>query len=91
MVTSMELATGVVVIVNVAVVLPLATVTLAGTLATDALSLLSCTTTPPVGAGPLNVTVPWEDVPPVTLVGLTASVLNPGGLIVSVAVIVTPP
>jgi hypothetical protein len=91
MVTSVELTTGVVVIVNVALVLPLATVTLAGTLAAVALSLLSCTTTPPVGAGPLNVTVPWEVDPPVTPVGIAASELNTGGLTASEAVLVTPP
>jgi hypothetical protein len=46
-----------VVIVNVAVVAPPTIVTCAGTVAT-ALPLESATTTPPGGAGPLNVTVP---------------------------------
>ena len=89
MVTDVELSTGVVVIVNVALALPLATVTVAGTLETDEL-LLSATTIPPLGAGPLNVTVPWEVAPPVTLVGLTVSALKTGGFIVSVAALVTP-
>lgn len=51
------LVTGIVAIVNVALVLPPGTVTLAGSLADDELSL-SDTTAPPAGAGPLNVTVP---------------------------------
>ena len=75
---------------KVALVLPLATVTLAGT-AAEALSLLSCTTAPPLGAGALRVTVPWDVAPPVTLVGLTERVLKLGGLTVRVAVLVTPP
>jgi hypothetical protein len=61
-----------VVIVNVAEVAPAATVTLAGTVA-EALLLASETTTPPLGAALVRVTVPVDDVPPVTLVGLTAS------------------
>jgi hypothetical protein len=61
--------TEVVVMVNAAVVLPAATVTVEGSLAADELSL-SVTTTPPLGAGDVRVTVPWEEVPPVTLVGL---------------------
>ncbi len=89
MVAVVALATGVVVIVKVAVVAPLATVTLAGTVA-EALSLLSCTTAPPLGAGALSVTVPWDIAPPVTLVGLTASVFSAGGFTVRVAVLVTP-
>jgi hypothetical protein len=58
----------VVVTENVAVVCPAATVTLAGTVA-DVLLLPSVTTAPPVGATALNVTVPVEPAPPVTLVG----------------------
>ena len=73
--TEVELATGEVVIVNVALVLPPGTVTLTGTLVADELSL-SDTTAPPPGAGPLKVTVPWEVAPPVTLVGFSESELN---------------
>ena len=47
---------------------PVVTLTVAGTVAA-ALSLLSAILTPPVGAGPLSVTVPVEPVPPITLVG----------------------
>jgi hypothetical protein len=47
-----------VVIVNVALVLPAGTVTVDGTLAADGVSLLSDIATPPLGAGPVSVTVP---------------------------------
>lgn len=75
---------------NVAVVLPAATVTLAGTAAVELL-LESVTETPPVGAAVLRVTVPVEELPPITEAGLSdtedkASV----GTIVSDAVLVTP-
>lgn len=61
------------------------TVTKAGTAAE--LELLDkVTVIPPVGAGPDRVTVPVEDNPPVTLVGLKVSELNDCGLTVSVAV-----
>src|SRR3954449_4491118 len=56
--------------VNVALVAPAGTVTLAGTVAAAVLLLASVTTSPPLGAGPLRVTVPWEAFPPVTLAGL---------------------
>jgi hypothetical protein len=46
-----------------------ATVTLAGTDAAAVLLLDRVTTAPPVGAEPLRVTVPVEEVPPVTLAG----------------------
>lgn len=85
-----DLVTGVVVIVNVALVLPPGTVTVAGSLAAVELSL-NDTIAPPLGARPLNVTVPWEAAPPVTLLGLTVSVLNTGGLTVTVTVLVTTP
>jgi len=59
--------------VNVAVIAPAATVTLAGTCAAAVLLLLNPTVAPPVGAAPLNVTVPVDEVPPVTLVGFTVT------------------
>jgi hypothetical protein len=46
--------------VNVALVPPAATVTLAGTVARAVLALESETTAPPAGAAPLSVTVPTE-------------------------------
>jgi hypothetical protein len=89
-VTGIGPATGLVVIVNTALVLPAGTVTLAGTLAADGTLLFSETAVPPTGAGPVSVTVPWEMIPPTTLAGSTENVLNAGGLTASVAVFVTP-
>ena len=56
-------ATGLVVMVNVAVVAPAAIVTLAGTVAA-AFAEVIVTTLPAVGAGPLNVKVAVELDPP---------------------------
>ncbi len=61
-------ATAVVVTVNVAVELPAATVTVAGTVALDEFDA-SPTLVPPAGALPLMVTVPVEEFPPTTVVG----------------------
>jgi hypothetical protein len=57
MVAVVELDTAVVVIAKVAVVLPAAIITVAGGSVAVEL-LLSDTEAPPVGAGPVNVTVP---------------------------------
>ena len=73
MVTVVDEATALVVTTNVALVAPGATVTLESTVAAVVLLLESTTCTPPEGAGPLNVTVPVEEFPPVTLVGLSES------------------
>ena len=71
--TGVDVVTALVLTVNVALLAPAATVTLAGTLAAP-LSLESSTCAPPVRAGPLSVTVPVEDcAPPVTLVGFSVS------------------
>jgi len=92
-VTEAEAVTLLVLTVNVALLAPAKTVTLAGTLAAP-LSLASSTCAPPVSAGPLNVTVPVEDcAPPVTLVGFNVSEDKVGGACgstVSEAVLVTP-
>ena len=89
----MEPDTGFVVIVNVALLAPAATVTLDGTVAANVLSLLSDTSAPPTGAGPLSVTVPVEGLPPTTLDGFTPSELNTAatGVTVRGAVLVIPP
>jgi hypothetical protein len=63
----------VVVTVNVAVVLPAGTVTEAGR-AAAVLLLDRETEMPPVGAALVKVTVPVEDEPRVTLVGLSVTV-----------------
>ncbi len=72
--------TDVVVTVKFALVAPAATVTLAGTLVAVEFSD-SDTTAPPLGAAPLKVTAPCEEVPPVTLDGLTPIAVSvaPGG------------
>ena len=85
--------TVVVVMVNVPVVLPAATVTEAATVA-DALLLDNATETPPVGAAPLNVTLPVVEVPPLTLEGLIEieeRATEAAGVIASAAVLLTLP
>jgi hypothetical protein len=72
-VTGVVLVTGAVVAVNVRLDDPAGTVTLAGTVAADGLLLDRPTTVPPDGAGPVNVTVPVDDVPPLTVAGLNDS------------------
>jgi hypothetical protein len=78
MVTAVDAATGLVLTVNVALLAPAVIVTLAGTRATSVLLLESATSAPPAGAGPLNVTVPVDEFPPVTLVGLNVSEASVG-------------
>src|SRR5205807_1174660 len=77
MMTGVAAATGVVVTVNVAVVPPSGTLTVPGTEAA-ALLLLRDTAAPPAGAGPFRVTVPADDVAPVTLAGLNESETSVG-------------
>ena len=64
--------------VMTALVVPPATVTLAGTMAMAGLLLERATAAPPAGAAELSVTVPVERVPPVTLAGLTLIDDSPG-------------
>src|SRR5947209_10320106 len=90
MVTTVEEPTGVVLTVKVAVVPPAGTVTLAGTVAAPVLLLDRLTTAPPLGAGALSVTVPVEELPPVTLDGLRLREESVGGVTVSEGVRVAP-
>src|SRR5215213_6616120 len=67
-------ATAEVVTAKVTLEAPAATVTLEGTAATDGFALLRLTRAPPLGAPPVNVTVPCAVLPPTTEVGLTLTV-----------------
>lgn len=81
--TGVDAVSALVLTVNVALVAPAATVTLAGTVAAAVLPLERETVAPPLGAGPLRVTVPVVGDPPFTLLGLSAiaeSVAEPGAL-----------
>jgi hypothetical protein len=69
-IADVRLETPVVVTVNVAELAPAAITTVAGTVAQETLEE-RWIVAPPVGAGPLSVTVPVEDVPPTTDVGAT--------------------
>src|SRR3989442_11651563 len=85
MVAEVDAVTALVVTVNVTLVAPTGTVTLPGTVAA-VLSLDSVTCAPPAGAGPSSVTVPVELLPPITVVGLSASEERPAaGFTVRVA------
>ena len=93
--TVVDAATALVLTVKDALVAPAATVTLERTLATVVSLLESVTCAPPVGAGPLSVTVPVEEFPPVTLVGLSVKEERVGegggaGVTVSEADLVAP-
>lgn len=89
MVTDVFALTAVVVIVNVPVVAPAATVAVAGTVA-FVLFELRPTDAPPGPAGPVRVIVPVVEVPPTTAVGLIVMVEMPAALIVRVAVWLVP-
>src|SRR4030088_3059848 len=71
--TEVDEPTALVLTANVALVTPAATVTLEGTLAAAVLLPERVTCAPPDGAGPLNVTVPVAEFPPVTLAGFSES------------------
>src|SRR5258705_331277 len=69
---AVALAPETVLIVKVALVCPATTVTFAGTVAA-ALLLDNVTTVPPLGAAAVRVTVPVELVPPITVLGFSAT------------------
>jgi hypothetical protein len=89
-VTSVEAATALVVMVNVALLDPAGTVTLAGTRAVAVLLLARVTTTAPAGAFPFKVTFPVELLPPVTVEGVFERESKDGVLTVSVVLCVAP-
>jgi len=88
-VADVALVTDVVAIEKVALLALAGTVTFDATVA-EALLLDRLTTIPPLGAGPVKVTVPVEGVPPTTLVGFRLTVESPGGLMARLATLVTP-
>ena len=71
MVEEVDVVTELVVTVKVALLAPEAILTLAGTVAAAKLLLVRVTTTPDGGAAALSVTVPWDGLPPITLVGFS--------------------
>jgi hypothetical protein len=77
-VADVDVLTDDVVTVKLALVDPAGTLTLAGTDAALELSE-SDTAAPPLGAAALSVTVPADEPPPTTVVGLTASVERVAG------------
>jgi len=97
MVADTVVVTAEVVTVNVADDAPEGTATVAGTVTPNA-PHDRFTTTPAAGAGPLRVTVPVAEAPPVTVLGDSVTAVSVGGRIVNlvdwtpeprVAVIVT--
>lgn len=89
-ITVVEVATTFVLIVNVAVVAPPATVTLAGTAAAPGLLLVRTMIVPPAGAALLRFIVPVEALPPATVVGLTVSVFRAAAVTCNVALALAP-
>jgi len=77
--TAVFAVTTCVVMVAVPVVEPAATVMLPETAATGGLLLVSVTSVPPAGAGPLSVAVATELAPPERLVGLSVNESNTAG------------
>jgi len=84
-VTGVEVDTEEVLILNVALLDPEVTVTLAGTIATEGSLLVNDTEMPLLGAIPVNFTVPVELAPPTTEPGLSDIELNNGAVNVRVA------
>ena len=78
MVTGVEAVTASVVTVKAALLAPAGMVTLTGTVATAVLLLERETRAPPVGAGPLSLTLPVEGDPLLTLVGFSVSEVRVG-------------
>src|SRR2546423_7614088 len=78
--TGVEVVTAVVVTGKVFVVAPAGTVTVAGEgVAVPGLSLVTLKLTPPAGAALSSVSVPCDEPPPVTVVGLKATDVSAAG------------
>jgi len=91
MVTEVVAATELVLTVKVALLAPAGMFTLAGTVAATVLLLERVTTAPDDGAAALSVTVPWDVLPPTTLVGFSVNELTAEAVVTeSVAGAVTP-
>ena len=89
-VTTAEVDTPRVVMLNDALVAPLGMVTVAGTFAAAVLLLCSETTAPPAGAGPFKVAVPVALLPPTTIEGVFETVRSVAAVTVSGVVTVAP-
>jgi hypothetical protein len=87
MVANVVVVTEVVVIVKDALLALAGTVMVAGICAAALLSE-RLTTKPPLGAGPVKVTVPVDELPPTTLVGFRLNTESPGGVTVKLVVCV---
>ena len=90
MLTLVDVATVPAVAVKVVLVLPAGTVTLTGTVATEALPLVSVTTVPPVGAAMFKVTVPVDGAPETTVDGFNVTDDTESGPTVRVALWLLP-
>lgn len=88
--TEVVVVTVLVVTVKEALVAPAATDTLAGTCAAAALLVERVTSAPPAGADPFNLTVPVDEVPPITEVGPRVKELSLAAVTMKVAVRVVP-
>src|SRR5437016_2791752 len=75
---------------KVVLICPAGTRTVGGTVATAVLLLARPSVRPPVGAGPLMVTVAVEAVPPITLVGFSATAVGVGASTVRLVIIPAP-
>lgn len=91
MMTYVLVLTGVVFMVNGALVAPPGTTTKSGVLATPVFELANDTVRPPVSAGLEMVTVPIDGDPPLTFAGFSATEVTVQGCTVRTAVRVDPP
>jgi hypothetical protein len=91
MAADVEEATALVVMMKLALELPAGIITVAGTSATNGLLLVRAIKAPSMGAAGVRVTVPWDVLPPVTLLGLIVNELTDVGFTVIIALIEASP